>query len=162
MATGPIKSYSPEIMVVPFYTREDQAITMDMGTDIASSSSSSSSSSFSSIVQSRAKIVTDYFSRLHSLVIGPGLGRKPIAIEVTKAIIKAATAANLSLVVDADGLYALNQDLTIIQGYTKCILTPNAVEFERLRQKTAEMISVLDTPGKVVSENRKEKKETHP
>ena len=125
-ATVPIKSYSPEIMVVPFYTKEDELKTI---------SSSSSSSMLSSMVEERGKIVTDYFSRLHCLIIGPGLGRKTIALETAKFVIKAAVEAQLALVIDADGLYALNQDLSLIHGYKKCILTPNVVEFDRLKQQ---------------------------
>ena len=37
-----------------------------------------------------------------------------------------------SLVVDADGLFLIAQNLTLIRGYTPCILTPNAMEFTRL------------------------------
>ena len=125
-ATVPIKSYSPEIMVVPFYTKEDELRTI---------SSSSSSSMLSSMIEERGKIVTDYFSRLHCMIIGPGLGRKSIALETAKFVIKAAVEAQLALVIDADGLYALNQDLSLIHGYKKCILTPNVVEFDRLKQQ---------------------------
>lgn len=48
--------------------------------------------------------------------------------------------ANLPIVIDADGLWALSQDLSMIQGYNKCVLTPNAVEFERLRKQLMESL----------------------
>ena len=130
-ATIPIKSYSPEVMVVPFYTKEQER---------ATSSPSSSLSMLASIVEESGKIVIGYFSRLHTLVIGPGLGRKTVAIETTKFIIKAAVEAQLPIVIDADGLYALNQDLSLIYGYKKCILTPNVVEFERLKQHASQLM----------------------
>ncbi len=55
-------------------------------------------------------------------------------------MIAAAVQANLPLVIDADGLWALSQDLSIIQGYQKCVLTPNAMEFERLRKQVEESL----------------------
>jgi ATP-dependent NAD(P)H-hydrate dehydratase len=36
------------------------------------------------------------------------------------------------LVIDADGLYLLTQDISLIQDYQNVILTPNAIEFWRL------------------------------
>ena len=40
--------------------------------------------------------------------------------------------ANIPLVVDADGLWYLTTTPHIVKGYTKAILTPNAMEFARL------------------------------
>jgi ATP-dependent NAD(P)H-hydrate dehydratase len=36
------------------------------------------------------------------------------------------------IVIDADGLWLISQNMDLVRGYKKCILTPNAVEFERL------------------------------
>jgi hypothetical protein len=61
--------------------------------------------------------------------------------------VTAAIKSNLPLVIDADGLWGITQDtsayvsqglgagLATIFGYERCILTPNAVEFDRLRLK---------------------------
>jgi len=35
-------------------------------------------------------------------------------------------------VVDADGLFVVNQNLQLVQGYTNCVLTPNVNELARL------------------------------
>ena len=34
--------------------------------------------------------------------------------------------------IDADGLWLVAQNLSLIKGYKNCVLTPNAVEFDRL------------------------------
>ena len=137
-ATTPIKSYSPEVMVVPFYTKIDEILPYPpppaTTTTTTTTTPSSSSTPLASIVKERGEVITSYFQRLHCLVIGPGLGRKTIAIETAKFVIKAAVEAQMPLVIDADGLHALNQDLDLIHGYKNCILTPNVVEFERLKQ----------------------------
>ena len=38
------------------------------------------------------------------------------------------------VVIDADGLYMVGQDVTVIKGYRRAILTPNVVEFKRLSE----------------------------
>lgn len=45
------------------------------------------------------------------------------------------------MVADADGLWVVMQDLNVIRGFTKCILTPNAVEFDRIRRRIIDDIS---------------------
>jgi hypothetical protein len=90
-------------------------------------------------------------------VIGPGLGRKNLAVAVTKLVIEAAVKANLSLVIDADGLWAITYYMEIIKGYKNCILTPNSVEFERLRVKI-----LKDYSNKNKNPNSDEKIECQP
>ena len=65
-ASIPIKSYSPELMVTAFYSAEHI---------------NSSAIEWSKIV--------DSIPRLHSFVLGPGLGRDPLlASEIKKALVK--------------------------------------------------------------------------
>lgn len=71
-------------------------------------------------------------SSLHSLVIGPGLGRDENVFQSTRFIIDLAKENNLPLVLDADALFYLNSNLDVISNYKNAILTPNKVEFERL------------------------------
>ena len=113
-AAIPIKSYSPELMVTSFY--DDDAI-------------------WRSSAKGMAATVIEFFPRLHCLVIGPGLGRKEKVLEAVKAICVKAKETSLPLVLDADALYMLSLstgNLDIIKGYTKCIITPNVMEFDRL------------------------------
>lgn len=65
-----------------------------------------------------------------TVVIGPGLGRHPETIEITRRVIEETSGP---LVIDADALYALNDMLMVLkqrQGPT--ILTPHLGEFKRL------------------------------
>ena len=39
------------------------------------------------------------------------------------------------MVIDADGLFLVNSEPEIVEGYRNVILTPNEVEFGRLYQK---------------------------
>lgn len=76
--------------------------------------------------------IIDLFSRLHVLVIGPGLGRDQLMQDTVAEVIRAARKANLSLVLDADALFTIQNDPDLIRGYEECVLTPNLVEFNRL------------------------------
>jgi ATP-dependent NAD(P)H-hydrate dehydratase len=71
-------------------------------------------------------------SRLHALVIGPGLGRDGVTIKVVAEVIKEARSQSIPFVLDADGLLIVTEDPSLIKGYKECILTPNVVEFGRL------------------------------
>jgi ATP-dependent NAD(P)H-hydrate dehydratase len=66
------------------------------------------------------------------MVIGPGLGRSESAFDSFRKALINAKSNNLPIVIDADGLFILTYDLSLIKGYTKCILTPNYMEFKRL------------------------------
>jgi ATP-dependent NAD(P)H-hydrate dehydratase len=69
---------------------------------------------------------------VHSLIIGPGLGRSEVAFRALKTSVEYAKSRNIPIIIDADGLYILSFDSTIVHGYEKCILTPNLMEFKRL------------------------------
>lgn len=79
-----------------------------------------------------AKPIIALFPHLHVLVIGPGLGRDPLMQDTIGVVIRAARRAKLSLVLDADALFAIQNDPDLVQGYKDCVLTPNVVEFGRL------------------------------
>ncbi|XP_033095727.1 ATP-dependent (S)-NAD(P)H-hydrate dehydratase-like [Anneissia japonica] len=102
-----IKSYSPELIVHPVLDK-------DGGVE---------------------EINNNWLPRMHSLIIGPGLGRHPRLLENTAIVIKEAKELNIPLVIDADGVYLLSQSPELIHGYTKAILTPNIMEFKLLYKK---------------------------
>jgi len=54
--------------------------------------------------------------------------------DIITLILKDAIKKEIPLIIDADGLHYLtvNDNLQLINGYRKCILTPNQVEFDRL------------------------------
>ncbi|KAL8983719.1 MAG: hypothetical protein Q9205_002115 [Flavoplaca limonia] len=119
-AANVIKTYSPNLMVHPIM-RE-----------------SPSSTSASSV----ATPVIAMLTHLHSLVIGPGLGRDELMQATVAEVITAAREKKLPLVLDADALWLIQQKPDLVRGYKECVLTPNVVEFGRLAQAVG-----VDTEG---------------
>lgn len=76
--------------------------------------------------------IEKWLPRLHSLVVGPGLGRDDDILKTAKEIITKSKAKDIPVVIDADGLWLITQQPSVIQGYHKSILTPNIMEFTRL------------------------------
>jgi len=102
-----IKSYSPDLIVHP----------------ILSPNSSP---------EDLKEQLTSLLSRLHVLVIGPGLGRDEYMQNYAKLIMKLAREREMYVVIDADGLYMVQNDPDLVRGYNRVVLTPNVVEFGRL------------------------------
>ncbi|GAA5838316.1 hypothetical protein JCM11251_003461 [Rhodosporidiobolus azoricus] len=73
--------------------------------------------------------------RLHTLVIGPGLGRDPHMQLAARIALKLACENDLYVVLDADGLFLVQNDPDVVKGYKRAVLTPNVVEFGRLADK---------------------------
>ncbi|XP_055727679.1 ATP-dependent (S)-NAD(P)H-hydrate dehydratase isoform X2 [Salvelinus fontinalis] len=76
--------------------------------------------------------IEKWLPRLHSLVVGPGLGRDDKLLKNAKEVIEKSKARDIPIVIDADGLWLVAQQPSVIQGYQKGILTPNYMEFTRL------------------------------
>ncbi|XP_020820803.1 ATP-dependent (S)-NAD(P)H-hydrate dehydratase isoform X3 [Phascolarctos cinereus] len=76
--------------------------------------------------------VAKWLPRLHTIVIGPGLGRNDTLLENAKGIIEKSKVRGIPVVIDADGLWLIAQQPSLIQGYQRAILTPNYMEFSRL------------------------------
>ena len=69
---------------------------------------------------------------MHSLVVGPGLGRHPLALDTAASIMSAAAlptkkGGKVLIVVDADGLFLVSRNLSLVFGQQHWILTPNKV-----------------------------------
>ena len=62
-------------------------------------------------------------------------------------IIELARAASLPLVIDADGLWLVAQNTSVVHGYSRCILTPNAAEFDRLMAAVGLSLSPRTPPA---------------
>lgn len=82
--------------------------------------------------QGVADEVTAMLSRLHVIVVGPGLGRDDLMQRTAAHVLREARKQNIPFVLDADGLMIAQNEPDIVQGYKECILTPNVVEFGRL------------------------------
>ncbi|CAH0028646.1 unnamed protein product [Clonostachys rhizophaga] len=120
-AAAVIKTYSPNLMVHPLMRQSPPTA--------SSSEGPGDSETDPKHVASR---IIDMMSRLHVLVIGPGLGRDPLMQDTVALVIQAARTKNLPLVLDADALLVVQKDPGLVSGYTQAILTPNVVEFKRL------------------------------
>lgn len=98
-----IKSYSPELIVHPL---------LDAPNALES--------------------ISVWLPRIHTLIIGPGLGREESIFKLVEAIINIVKELGIPMVIDADGLFFINSNHHIIHNCTNVILTPNAIEFSRL------------------------------
>lgn len=74
--------------------------------------------------------------RCASVVVGPGLGTHPATLAAVHLVLEAAADRDLPIVVDADGLDAVDDDLLARHG-RRMVLTPHAREFEDLAGKAA-------------------------
>ncbi|GAA99273.1 uncharacterized protein L969DRAFT_16578 [Mixia osmundae IAM 14324] len=74
-------------------------------------------------------------SRLHIIVVGPGLGREQHMQDAARSAIELARKDAKYVVIDADGLFLVQSEPEVIKGYKRAILTPNVVEFGRLCSK---------------------------
>ncbi|KEY79571.1 hypothetical protein YjeF [Aspergillus fumigatus] len=110
-----IKSYSPNLMVHPLLPSTDSV-----------------SNPGSIDARALASPIVSMLSRLHALVIGPGLGRDGVTLKVVTEVMKEARSRSIPFVLDADGLLLVTEDPNLVKGYKDCILTPNVNEFSRL------------------------------
>ncbi|EFJ44426.1 hypothetical protein VOLCADRAFT_82819 [Volvox carteri f. nagariensis] len=99
-----IKQYSPDLLVHPYFLQRSDLL----------------------------QHVESWFNRLDCLVVGPGLGRDPLLLDIARSVILRAKAAKMPLVLDGDGLFLVAREPELVAGYTNCVLTPNLNEFRRL------------------------------
>ena len=98
-----IQSYSPEMIVHPVLDQEYGAEEIDA-----------------------------WLPRLDCVVMGPGLGRNQAMLGRISIILEKVKMLNIPIVIDSDGLWHLMTNPLILKGYTRAVITPNAVEFSRL------------------------------
>ncbi|KAI3004315.1 hypothetical protein CBS147346_5001 [Aspergillus niger] len=110
-----IKTYSPNLMVHPILPSSDSVKNPE-----------------SIDAPSLASPIISMLSRLHCLVIGPGLGRDGVTLKVVTEVMKEARSQSIPFVLDADGLLLVTENPDLVKGYKECILTPNVNEFSRL------------------------------
>lgn len=70
--------------------------------------------------------------RLHVVVIGPGLGREERTQSIGRLALQVAKSQDKYVVLDADGLWLIQNEPDLVKGYKRAVLTPNVVEFKRL------------------------------
>lgn len=117
-----IKGYSPELIVHPYLPdswqqgREGDQTQQQRRNEAAAA-------------------VDAWLDRFDAVLVGPGLGRDPLTLSTVAEIMRGVRRRGLPMVVDADGLWLVNQDPSLVQGYANAVLTPNKVEFQRLADK---------------------------
>lgn len=103
-----IKSYSPELIVHPL---------LDFPNAVTE--------------------ISQWFERLHAIVIGPGLGRQKETFHVVTELIEVIREKRIPLIIDADGLFLITEKIHLLKEFmSPVILTPNKIEFDRLCAKT--------------------------
>ncbi|KAK0728948.1 Ribokinase-like protein [Apiosordaria backusii] len=122
-----IKTYSPNLMVHPLMRSLPSSPAKPASEDKGGGNHSPDTDP-----KEIANRIIPMLSRLHVLVIGPGLGRDPLMQETVALVIKAAREQNMPMVLDADALLLICKDPDLVRGYKQAVLTPNVVEFERL------------------------------
>eukprot|EP01126_Amoeba_proteus_P000644 TRINITY_DN1017_c0_g1_i3.p1 TRINITY_DN1017_c0_g1~~TRINITY_DN1017_c0_g1_i3.p1 ORF type:complete len:255 (+),score=50.12 TRINITY_DN1017_c0_g1_i3:137-901(+) len=118
-AAVPIKCYGPELIVLPL---------LRTTVELASEGRDGSEE----VVEQISEQVMDWVERMTVLVVGPGLGRDKFVHKITRSVLKKCVEKKKTLVIDADGLWVIEQDLLLLSGYSNVILTPNVNEFNRL------------------------------
>ncbi|KAE9553452.1 hypothetical protein FO519_003324 [Halicephalobus sp. NKZ332] len=73
----------------------------------------------------------DYFD---GIIFGPGLGRDPVLYPLFEQLLSEVKKRTdkLSMVIDADGLFFVQNNLSLLSGCSNVVLTPNHREFDRL------------------------------
>lgn len=78
--------------------------------------------------------IVSWFSRLHCLIVGPGLGRDRLLLAIADGVITAAISHGLCLVLDADAIFLVARNPELVMGYQQCVITPNLNEYRRFAQ----------------------------
>ena len=140
-----IKAYSPDLIVHPLLREsvgggdEERAAsgreTTTTTTTAAATATAVAASSASYSSRLAALSVSDiepWLPRFDALVVGPGLGSDPAVEEAALLLLRRARDLGIALLVDADGLKLVSRDPQSLRGYSRAVVTPNAVEFERM------------------------------
>eukprot|EP00195_Chlamydomonas_chlamydogama_P005937 CAMPEP_0202906992 /NCGR_PEP_ID=MMETSP1392-20130828/40940_1 /ASSEMBLY_ACC=CAM_ASM_000868 /TAXON_ID=225041 /ORGANISM="Chlamydomonas chlamydogama, Strain SAG 11-48b" /LENGTH=324 /DNA_ID=CAMNT_0049595709 /DNA_START=146 /DNA_END=1120 /DNA_ORIENTATION=+ len=114
-----IKGYSPELIVLPLLPEHDPFHLQQVPPEV---------------VDKAVAALQPWVKRLTCLVVGPGLGDDELAVATSEALIRAAREAGIPLLVDGSGINIITRTPSLVQGYQKCVLTPNIAELGRLAQ----------------------------
>lgn len=87
--------------------------------------------------------------KLHSLLLGPGLGRDPHVLTGAAEIVRRGRKRSLPAVLDADSLTMVLQHPDSVKGYPLAVLTPNVHEFGLLRDRFSSEDSADDGEGDI-------------
>lgn len=97
--------------------------------------------------------ILSYLKNKDSLAIGPGMGRHKGLNKLIECILKE---YKKSIIIDADGLNALANDISILKYHDNIVLTPHVMEFSRLSKLPIDFINNnrLEVAKKFAKENK--------
>eukprot|EP00198_Chlamydomonas_reinhardtii_P011304 XP_001700641.1 predicted protein [Chlamydomonas reinhardtii] len=124
-AATAIKSYSPELMVLPYLHEAAAAAAWPGG---------AGEDKVDMVAVSRAvDRILPWLQRATAVVVGPGLGDDPAVCEAGAALLHHARALGLPVVIDGSALtHIIAQRPEYAVGYSNCVLTPNVAELGRI------------------------------
>jgi len=125
-AAAVIKGYAPDLIVHPALPPEKRDGGGGGGGGDAAAASAAA-------VEAAIATITAWLPRFDAVVVGPGLGRDPAIAATAAGVVAAARDGGAGLVLDADGLALVSSDSSLVRGYGRAILTPNAAEYGRLQ-----------------------------
>eukprot|EP00903_Cladosiphon_okamuranus_P010984 g10374.t1 len=127
-AAPALKAYSPELMVTPVYS----AATLSAGAAGDIEGDGCNEDDYSARAQPIVDNVASRLPRLHSLLLGPGMGRHPAVKEAAVGMVVGAREKGIPVVLDADGIAMVVANPGVVSGFGSAVLTPNANEFRLL------------------------------
>lgn len=134
-AAGPIiKGYTPDLMVHPYLY--DTASIEKFGQIESKISLFESNPKLDNVINLKIlpKIST-LLGRTDVVIVGPGFGRDPVMLRTLVRIIEEIKVLNKPVIFDADALYLVSLNPTLIKSYAaKVLLTPNVAEFKRIAE----------------------------
>lgn len=142
VAASIIKLYSPDLMVHPYlYDLSDPIMKQFFDNEDYKSVKRFSLEKivkqdfkkFDEIIENEIlPKVMPLLNKCDIFVIGPGFGRDGLMVKTMIKIIEQIKVVNKPIILDGDALFVISLDPNIIKGYTKAVLTPNLIEFERI------------------------------
>ncbi|GLI59251.1 hypothetical protein VaNZ11_001097 [Volvox africanus] len=135
-AATAIKSYSPELMVLPYLPEQP----LGSGVDPSMVSSADEATVSGAVAR-----ILSWTSRASAVVVGPGLGSNPGVVATVTVLMRETRKKMQPLVVDGSALtHIVAKDPETVQGYRLCILTPNVAELGRIGEAVG-----VQLPGKM-------------
>lgn len=139
-AAGVIKLYTPDLMVHPYLLELENANLLGEQLNLIEKLSleeviNQDNSIITKIIEEKIlPKIMKLLSRIDLVIVGPGFGRDKLMLSALKRIILEIKVLNIPIILDADSLFLLSINPDIIANYSKAILTPNVIEFDRLCQ----------------------------
>lgn len=111
-----IKCYSPELIVHPYLPSADSPQERQQEQQQRQQGGGGAAIAEAAGCNAAAAAIEPWLDRFDAVVIGPGLGREPAVLGAVAEVMRAVRARAIPMVVDADGLWLVNQDTSLVQG----------------------------------------------